>query len=87
MLRIKQATRVLVEGPDGRVFINRTLQPGDTYNVPLVASVPMPATTGDAVALDLDGQAMGLASKSSDAIEALPLDPQGVADHANGNSD
>ncbi|HEX7725771.1 MAG TPA: helix-turn-helix domain-containing protein [Rhizomicrobium sp.] len=87
VLRIKQATRVLVEGPDGRVFINRTLQPGDTYNVPLVEGVTLTAQNGDAVELDLDGQAMGLASKSSDAIEALPLDPQGVADHANGNSD
>jgi cytoskeleton protein RodZ len=83
ILRIKQATRILVEGPDGKVFINRTLQPGDTYNVPLVEGVTLTAQNGNAVELDLDGQAMGTASNSSDAVEALPLDPQGVADHAN----
>jgi cytoskeleton protein RodZ len=83
VLRIKQATRILVEGPDGKVFINRTLQPGDTYNVPLVEGVTLTAQNGNAVELDLDGQAMGTASNGSDAVEALPLDPQGVADHAN----
>ena len=82
VLRIKQATRVLVEGPDGKVFINRTLQPGDTYNVPLVEGVTLTAQNGSAVELDLDGQAMGTASRTGDAVEALPLDPQGVADHA-----
>ncbi|MBS0274685.1 MAG: DUF4115 domain-containing protein [Proteobacteria bacterium] len=83
VLRIKQATHVLVEGSDGKVFINRTLQPGDTYNVPLVEGVTLTAQNGNAVELDLDGQAMGTASNNSDAVEALPLDPQGVADHAN----
>ena len=28
------ATRILVQGPDGIVYINRTLNPGDTYQVP-----------------------------------------------------
>jgi len=83
ILRIRQATRILVEGPDGKVFINRTLQPGDIYNVPLVEGVTLTAQNGNAVELDLDGQAMGTASKTGDAVEALPLDPQGVADHAN----
>jgi hypothetical protein len=83
ILRIKQATRILVEGSDGKVFINRTLQPGDTYNVPLVDGVTLTAQNGNAVELDLDGQAMGTASNNGDAVEALPLDPQAVADHAN----
>lgn len=83
ILRIKQATRILVEGSDGKVFINRTLQPGDTYNVPLVEGVTLTAQSGNAVELDLDGQAMGTASNNGDAVEALPLDPQSVADHAN----
>ncbi|HSM96223.1 MAG TPA: RodZ domain-containing protein [Rhizomicrobium sp.] len=82
VLRIRQATKILVEGPDGHVYINRTLQPGDTYNVPLVEGITLTAQSGNAVELDLDGQAMGTASKTSDTVEALPLDPQGVADHA-----
>lgn len=83
VLRIKQATRILVEGPDGKIFINRALNPGDTYNVPLIDGITLTAQNGNAVELDLDGQAMGTASKTNDAVEALPLDPQGVADHAN----
>ena len=83
VLRIRQATKILVEGADGRVYINRTLNPGDTYNVPLIDGVTLTAQNGNAVELDLDGQAMGTASKTGDAVEALPLDPQGVADHAN----
>ncbi|HWA30216.1 MAG TPA: helix-turn-helix domain-containing protein [Rhizomicrobium sp.] len=83
ILRIHQPTHILVEGPDGRVFINRTLQPGDTYRVPLIEGVTLTAQSGKAVELDLDGQAMGTASNDTGAIEAFPLDPQSVADHAN----
>jgi cytoskeleton protein RodZ len=83
ILRIRQATHVLVQGPDDTVYINRTLNPGDTYNVPLVEGVTLTAQNGSAVELDLDGQSMGTASSESDAVEAMPLDPQGVADHAN----
>lgn len=82
VLRIRQATKILVEGPDGKIYINRTLNPGDTYNVPLIEGITLTAQNGNAVELDLDGQAMGTASKTGDAVEALPLDPQGVADHA-----
>ncbi|HEY5338085.1 MAG TPA: RodZ domain-containing protein, partial [Rhizomicrobium sp.] len=82
VLRVRAATRILVEGPDGKVYINRALQPGDTYNVPLVPELTLTTPDGSAVELDLDGQAMGLASKGG-VTEALPLDPQSVADHAN----
>lgn len=83
ILRIKQPTRILVEGSDGRVFINRALNPGDTYRVPLVEGVTLTAQNGAAIELDLDGQAMGTAGSGTETVEALPLDPQAVADHAN----
>jgi cytoskeleton protein RodZ len=83
VLRIHTATKILVEGPDGKVYINRAVQPGDTYNVPLVPDLTLTTPDGSAVELDLDGQAMGMASKGG-VTEALPLDPQSVADHANG---
>lgn len=83
VLRVHEATRILVEGADGRVFINRTLQPGDTYRVPLIEGVTLTAQNGKAVELDLDGQAMGTAGDTGDSVEALPLDPQSVSDHAN----
>jgi cytoskeleton protein RodZ len=83
ILRILQPTHVLVQGADDTVYINRTLNPGDTYRVPLVEGITLTAQNGNAVELDLDGQSMGTASGTSDAVEAVPLDPQGVADHAN----
>jgi cytoskeleton protein RodZ len=85
ILRVHAATRITVEGPDGRLFINRILQPGDTYNVPLVQGVTLTAASGNAVELDLDGQSMGTVSKDAGETDEFPLDPQSVADHANGN--
>ena len=83
VLRVKAATRILVQGPDGKIFFNRAVQPGDTYQVPLVPNLTLTTPDGNAVELDLDGQAMGMASKTGGVTEALPLDPQSVADHAN----
>ncbi len=86
ILRAKAATRVLVQGPDGRIFINRTLQPGDTYQVPLVPGVTLTTSNGEGVEVDLDGQSMGTASRGGDVTEALPLDPQSVSDRTNGGN-
>jgi len=86
VLRMHAATHVTVEGPDGKLFINRTLQPGDTYNVPLVPGVTLSTADGNAVELDLDGQSMGMVSKEAGAADEFPLDPQSVADHASGNA-
>jgi cytoskeleton protein RodZ len=83
VLRILSPVKILVQGTHGRTFINRALQPGDTYNVPLVNGVTLTTSNGAAVELELDGQTMGNASKSQGTIEAMPLDPQTVADHGN----
>jgi cytoskeleton protein RodZ len=85
VLRVHTATHITVEGPDGKLFINRNLQPGDTYNVPLVPGVTLTAADGNAVELDLDGQSMGMVSKEAGETDEFPLDPQSVADHANAN--
>jgi cytoskeleton protein RodZ len=85
ILRAHATTHITVEGPDGKLFINRVMQPGDTYNVPLLPGVTLTATDGNAVELDLDGQSMGMVSKDTGETDEFPLDPQSVADHANGN--
>jgi len=81
VLRIHQATRVLVQGPDGKVFINRTLQPGDTYQVPNIVGLTLTTTNANFVEIDLDGSAMGYAGKQGMA-EAISLDPQAIVDHS-----
>lgn len=80
VLRVTQPTRLVVQDAAGKVFINRDLQPGDTYRVPNIPGLQLTAQHGNAVELDLDGQAVGSAGKSADASEALSLDPQAVAD-------
>jgi len=88
VLRVHQVTRVLVEGPlpERKVYINRTLQPGDTYQVPNVVGLTLTTTSAKAVELDLDGQSMGYAGKDMNMVEALSLDPQSIVDRSNGGS-
>ena len=84
VLRVHQPTRILVQGQDGMVYINRSLQPGDTYQVPNVVGLTLTTTNAKAVELDLDGQAMGFAGKDSGMAEALSLDPQSIVDRSQG---
>ncbi len=84
VLRVHQPTRVLVEGADGMVYINRTLQPGDTYQVPNVVGLTLTTTAANAVEIDLDGESKGFAGKDSGMAEALSLDPQSIVDRTGG---
>ncbi|MGZ5932955.1 MAG: RodZ domain-containing protein [Rhizomicrobium sp.] len=80
VLRIHVATRILVQGPDGIVYMNRTLNPGDTYQVPNKVGVTLTTTNAGAVELDLDGQSMGYAGQGAGVAEAISLDPQSIVD-------
>jgi len=86
VLHAKALTRVLVQGPDGTVFINRVLHPGDSYRVPDKVGLTLTTPDGAAVALELDGQDAGVAGKDGQVTEALPLDPQAITDRYNGGS-
>jgi hypothetical protein len=83
VLRLRQAARILVEGPDGMVFINRTLKPGDTYQVPNLVGATLTTSNAGAVELDLDGLAVGVVGKNNETTEALSLDPQSIMDRYN----
>lgn len=80
VLRVKSPTRVLVLGADRRVFINRVLQPGDSYRVPNIVGASLTTPDGGAVEIDLDGQVMGPAGRPSQMTDALSLDPQAIVD-------
>ena len=84
ILRARALTRVLVQGADGTVFINRVLRPGDTYRVPDKVGLSLTTPDGGAVALELDGQQMGAAGAQGQVTEALSLDPQSVVDRSSG---
>jgi cytoskeleton protein RodZ len=83
VLLAHRATLVNVVGPDGTVYINRVLEPGDSYRVPNVPGLKLKVAEGDAVELLLDGAASGYASTGTGAVEGVSLDPQAVADLKN----
>lgn len=84
VLRVHTTTRVLVQGEDGMVYINRTLNPGDTYQVPNVVGLSLTTTNANAVEIDLDGESKGYAGKDSGVAEGLSLDPQSIVDRTSG---
>jgi hypothetical protein len=83
VLRATAPTHILVQAADGTVFMNRILQPGDSYNVPNKVGLTLTTPNGAAVGLELDGQPMGYAAKGSQMTEALSLDPQAIVDRYN----
>ena len=82
VLHARTVTHVLVEGPGGKVFINRVLHPGDTYRVPDLVGLSLTTPDGGTVLLELDGQNMGVAGHTGQLTEALSLDPQAIVDRA-----
>lgn len=83
VLKAHQTTRILVQDANGRVFINRTLQPGDTYQVPNFVGMTLTTPNAGAVEVDLDGAPMGFAGTDQQVMEALSLDPQSIVDRFN----
>ena len=83
VLRARQTTRILVQGEGGIVYINRALNPGDTFRVPNRTGVTLTTTNAGAVEVELDGQSMGYAGKGAQLAEALSLDPQSIVDRSN----
>ena len=84
VLRALAPTKVLVEGADGVVYINRVLRRGDSYRVPDRVGLTLTVSNAGALQIDLDGQAMGHAGQARQIAEALSLDPQAVVDRYNG---
>jgi cytoskeleton protein RodZ len=83
VLRVRETTKLLVQGPTGVVYINRTLKPGDSYQVPNIVGLTLTTPNAGAVELELDGAPMGPAGKEQQLIDALSLDPQALVDHYN----
>jgi cytoskeleton protein RodZ len=83
VLRMKQTTRVLVQDTNGTIYINRTLNAGDSYMVPNTTGVTLTTADAGAVEIDLDGVAMGTAGRAGQIAETLSLDPQAIADRFN----
>ena len=85
VLRLKEATRVLVQGADGTTYMNRTLNAGDSYMVPDLVGLTLTTSDGGAIQVELDGAVMGTAGGKGQIGESVSLDPQAIADRYNGH--
>jgi cytoskeleton protein RodZ len=85
VLRMRDTARVLVQGPGGRTYMNRTLKPGDVYRLPNIVGLTLTTSNAGAVEIDLDGSAVGVAGRPAETTEALSLDPQSIMDRYSGN--
>ena len=74
---------VTVQGANNRLFISRTLQPGDTYRVPNIAGLRLSTPDSGAVELIVDGNSIGFASENGVDANGLPLNPQDLAARRN----
>jgi cytoskeleton protein RodZ len=82
-LRVHRQSLVTVAGANNRIFINRTLQPGDTYNVPNVGGLRLNAADSGAVELILDGNSIGFAGETGVVANGMPLNAQDLAARRN----
>ena len=75
-LRVHSPTIVAVRDGRNRVFIDRKLDPGDTYRVPNRAGLWLTAVDASAVEIMLDGKSVGFAGAQGAAVKDLSLNPQ-----------
>ncbi|HLY05552.1 MAG TPA: RodZ domain-containing protein [Rhizomicrobium sp.] len=78
VLHARALAHVLVDGPGGKIYINRLLHPGDVYRVPNLAGLSLTTPDGGAVTLEFDGRDIGSAGASGHIVEALSLDPAAI---------
>jgi cytoskeleton protein RodZ len=79
-LRIHKPTRLLVQGPGGKIYINRSLKPGDTYRAPNLVGLILTAADASGVEIILDGMPVGRAGQG--VVNGVSLNPQEIMDRA-----
>jgi cytoskeleton protein RodZ len=79
-LRIHKPVHVAVTGANDFTYLNRILQPGDTYRVPNQVGLRMTTPDAGAVEIILDGSSLGYAGKDGADVVAASLNPQDIVD-------
>ena len=85
VLRARAATRITVKGPDGKLWINRDLAPGEVYYVPNLPGLTLAVSNAGAVEASIDGKSLGRLGSDSQVLGRVSLDPQSLADRFNGH--
>lgn len=79
LLRIHKPVHVTVLGANvGQFYINRNLNPGDTYAVPNLPGIKLSTSDSGAVEAIVDGTSVGYVGGDGIVAEALSLNPQDV---------
>jgi cytoskeleton protein RodZ len=81
-LRAHQATKLLVQGADNTVFINRTLAPGDLYQTPNLVGLKVSTPDAGAFEVILDGMSLGFLGGRGVIANGLSLNPQDLVDRS-----
>jgi len=84
VLRARGGTRITVKGPDGKLWINRDLAPGEVYYVPNLPGLSLAVANAGAVEADLDGKPLGRVGQENQVLGRVSLDPQSLTDRFNG---
>jgi cytoskeleton protein RodZ len=80
MIVAHRPTRILVQGRNNLLLMDRQFQAGDSYLVPNMVGVMLSSPDGGALELVLDGASMGYAGKDGVASDGLSLNPQDIVD-------
>lgn len=82
-LLIHKPVRVSVTNAKNALYINRILQPGDSYQVPNAVGLKLSTVDGGAVELILDGASVGYAASNGVEAKDMSLNPQDIVDREN----
>jgi cytoskeleton protein RodZ len=85
VLRARENSRITIKYPDGRIFMNRDINPGDVIYVPNQAGLNMALSNAAAVEAALDGKVLGPVGQERQVLGRVSLDPQSLADRFNGH--
>jgi cytoskeleton protein RodZ len=81
-VRVHESASILIRGADERLFINRTLGPGDVYHAPNLPGMTITTSNSGALELILDDESVGYLGNPGEPATALLFSPQSIVDRA-----
>ena len=83
ILRAQGVARLTVRGPDGAIYLNQDLRPGDSYWVPNIAGLSLATSDAGAVDTMVDGVELGKIGQSQEVLGRVSLDPASLVGRFN----
>jgi cytoskeleton protein RodZ len=83
VLRARGDTKVTVRGNDGKLYLNRDLKAGDSYQVPNVPGLTLATSDAGAVEVTLDGLDKGRVGQNQQILGSVSLDAQSLVERFN----